>query len=207
MLSGGADLVSQGVNADALLAFHDLRCLRDGRELFDGLSLELLPGQVCMLLGANGSGKSTLLRCVAGLYAEFDGTVHSTSAQYLGHRVALSPGLSVTRNLEWFAALAATDPDLDILLERVGMAGYGPVAVGNLSAGQQRRVALARLLVVAAPLWLLDEPYTALDSAGHALVDRMIDAHCAAGGAVLCATHQTLGCRVDHTLTLGAVTP
>ena len=187
-----------------MLTLNQLRCLRDGRELFNDLSLQLSAGQTCMLLGPNGAGKSTLLRCVAGLYAEYDGEIVAAPNQYLGHKAALSPLLSVRQNLQWYAHLAASEVDLEAVLARVGLAGYDPVAVANLSAGQQRRVALARLLVVATPLWLLDEPYTALDVQGQRLVDTMIDEHCASGGSILCATHQDLGARVQQTLRLGS---
>ncbi len=202
MLPGGSNIVTQGVEVVAL-RLSNLRCLRDGRELFNDLTLTLEPGQVCELMGPNGAGKSTLLRCIAGLYSEYEGELEVGPAQYLGHRVALNALLDVTANLRWYNALAASDADLEATLMTVGLAGYGPVPVGRLSAGQQRRVALARLLVVASTVWLLDEPYTALDHQGQQLVDAMIDAHCANGGVVLCATHQALGCRVDHRVALG----
>lgn len=197
---------SSDILSESLLHCQNLVCERDGRVLFDGLELALQVGEACELLGSNGSGKSTLLRCIAGLYPEFDGAIHCPSSIYFGHRLALNALLSAEENLLWYSALGGVQVqprDLEDLLERVGLAGYAPVAVAQLSAGQQRRVALARLLLVPASLWLLDEPYTALDTAGQQLVDSLLQNHLASGGAVLCATHQPLGIDNKRTLTLG----
>lgn len=191
----------------SLLHCRELRCERDGRVLFDGLELALQSGEVCELLGSNGSGKSTLLRCIAGLYPEFDGAIHCPSSVYFGHRLALNSLLSAQENLLWYGSLTGVDlqpAQIEVLLEQVGLTGYAPVAVAQLSAGQQRRVALARLLMVPTGLWLLDEPYTALDINGQQLVDDLLQGHLARGGAVLCATHQALGIPGKRTLTLGA---
>lgn len=189
-----------------LLHCQDLRCERDGRVLFADLALSLQAGQVCELLGSNGSGKSTLLRCIAGLYPEFDGNIRCLSSVYFGHRLALSALLTAQENLLWYGALSGVELQpsaIEALLAKVGLAGYAPVAVAQLSAGQQRRVALARLLLVPTGVWLLDEPYTALDIAGQQLVDRLLQEHLSNGGAALCATHQRLGLQNKRTLTLG----
>lgn len=193
-----------------LLRCHELCCERDGRLLFDGLALALQPGEACELLGSNGSGKSTLLRCIAGLYPEYDGTIDCPSSVYFGHRLALNALLSVEENLAWYGALNGVETPatnqtmhIDSLLQQVGLPGYAPIPVAQLSAGQQRRVALARLLLAPAGLWLLDEPYTALDTDGQRLVDGLIERHLSQGGAVLCATHQALGISRKTTLTLG----
>jgi heme exporter protein A len=192
---------------DYLLRVTDLGCEREGRRLFDHLNLSLLSGECVALTGPNGSGKSTLLRCITGLYPDFEGQIDAADNSYLGHRPGVSPGLSVLENLRWYAALAGAAADevsLIARLEAVGLTGYEDVLCARLSAGQQRRVALARLSLDSSPLWLLDEPFTALDSQGQDLVRGLINAHRAAGGAVLCATHQALGVADAQVLELRA---
>ncbi|RMF04881.1 MAG: heme ABC exporter ATP-binding protein CcmA, partial [Alphaproteobacteria bacterium] len=161
-----------------LLSVASLRCARDGRLLFAGLDLEIGSGEVVALVGPNGSGKSTLLRCIAGLYPDYEGTIEVESVAYLGHRPAISARLTPLENLRWYAGItAAQGEDIDQLLERVGLAGYEHHLCARLSAGQQRRVALARLMLDRQPLWLLDEPLTALDADGQALVRILIESH------------------------------
>ena len=177
--------------------------------LFSDLNLALVAGACSALTGPNGSGKSTLLRCVAGLYPDYEGSIEAAPAGYLGHRPAVSPSLTVLENLRWFAALSSaanlSRAELIGRLDAVGLAGYEDVLCGRLSAGQQRRVALARLRMDESPLWLLDEPFTALDAGGQDLVRALIDEHRAQGGAVLCATHQDLGVPDAGELSLGAL--
>lgn len=176
----------------ALLSVHGLSCERDGRLLFDGLAMSLHPGDCLELRGPNGSGKSTLLRAVAGLYPDYTGTIEAADSLYVGHRPGIAALLTAAENLGWYAALRPGGLGVAAALARVGMTGYERVACQQMSAGQQRRVALARLLTCPAPLWLLDEPLTALDGAGQGLVRELIDAQRRNGGAVLCATHQPL---------------
>lgn len=170
--------------------------------LFEGLDLEIRPGDVIELTGPNGSGKTTLLRCLAGLTADFDGEVsHAGPFSYVGHRGGLNPQLTPLQNLRWSAAIEGSDAStktLSLLLDRVGLAGYELTPCQQLSAGQQRRAALARLGFRNAALWLLDEPFTALDDAGCTLVRDLLERHRSDGGAALCATHQSL--RLDGTL-------
>nr|BAH89724.1 cytochrome c-type biogenesis protein CcmA [uncultured bacterium]BAH90557.1 cytochrome c-type biogenesis protein CcmA [uncultured bacterium] len=190
-----------------LLQVTDLGCEREGRRLFHRLNLSLRPGECMALTGPNGSGKSTLLRCITGLYPDFEGEIHAVGSSYLGHRPGVSPGLSVLENLRWYAVLTESGADAAELITRldgVGLAGYEHVLCARLSAGQQRRVALARLGLDASPLWLLDEPFTALDTEGQDLVRGLIEGHRADGGAVLCATHQDLGVADAEVLDLGA---
>lgn len=171
-----------------------LRCERGGRELFSDLSFTLDRGVMLELRGPNGSGKSTLLRALAGLYPDVDGEIDTCDLAYFGHRGGLSPTLTIAENLAWFSGLAGTTAhDVPGLLRRVGVP-YPNRPLSELSAGQQRRVGLARLMMTGErkPLWLLDEPLTALDSAGEALVGELIDEHLACGGGVVCATHQDL---------------
>ena len=195
--------------SERLLNLVNLSCEREGRRLFSGLNLSLAAGEVTALTGPNGSGKSTLLRCITGLYPDYEGDVEAASISYLGHRPAVSPSLSVLENLRWFASLspAGTSAAADLVerLDAVGLAGYEDVLCGRLSAGQHRRVALVRLGLDDSPLWLLDEPFTALDVNGQDLVRSLIADHRARGGAVLCATHQELGVPDSGELNLGSL--
>lgn len=177
--------------------------------LFSGLNITLEEGACTALTGPNGSGKSTLLRCITGLYPDYEGEIEAAASGYLGHRPGVSPSLTVLENLRWFAALSAPvtlgTAELIDRLDAVGLAGYEDVLCGRLSAGQHRRVALARLCLDESPLWLLDEPFTALDLSGQDLVRGLIADHRGRGGAVLCATHQDLGVPDAAELNLGAV--
>ncbi len=167
--------------------------------LFRDLDLDLRGGDVVELTGPNGSGKTTLLRCLAGLTSDFGGEIsHASALLYMGHRGGLNLQLTPLQNLSWSAAIEGSDAsteNLSSLLDRVGLAGYELTPCHHLSAGQQRRAALARLGFGTAALWLLDEPLTALDDAGCALVQGLLERHRRAGGAALCATHQSL--RID----------
>lgn len=175
-----------------LLAMTDLACTRGGRRLFGGFNLTLGTGCCTEVHGANGSGKSTLLRIAAGLFSDYSGEVEVAPCHYLGHRNGVSALLSPLENLKPYERLGVgSAPEA---LARVGLQDAMEVPSGQLSQGQQRRVGLARLLLGDKPLWLLDEPLTALDADGRRLVRGLVTAHSAAGGAVLCATHQTLGC-------------
>ena len=189
---------------DPPLLLGGVGCQRDGRWLFRQLSLELACGQSLELVGANGSGKSTLLRIIAGLYPDHVGTVRASDCLYLGHRPGVSAALTAAENLRWYATLQGSRLDVEIALDEVGMSGYGEVSCQQMSAGQQRRVGLARLVLGGAPLWLLDEPLTALDLDGQLLVRRLVETHLAAGGAALWATHQTLGLPGTRQLVLGS---
>lgn len=195
---------------DALLTVKGLGCVRDGRTLFQALDLTVGEGECVALLGPNGSGKSTLLRAVAGLFVDVEGEIEVSELAYLGHRPGVSLSLSPLENLRWYASLepgADTEPAVLIsVLDRVGLAGYEDVRCQHLSAGQQRRVALSRLMLDRARLWLLDEPFTALDTDGQALVRSLLLSHAASGGAAVCATHQDLGVAGARELHLGGAT-
>lgn len=179
-----------------LLNARGLTCVVAGQRLFDGLDLAILPGDLIEVRGPNGCGKSTLLRCLAGLYHPEDGDVECGAPfVYLGHRAGLSADMTPLENLRWFAAIDAVRVESALLagaMDRVGLGGARFDRCGMLSAGQQRRAALARLLVCRASVWLLDEPLTALDDAGCALMRGFIDEHRARGGAAVCATHRSL---------------
>lgn len=186
----------------AVLDIRDLRCERDDRELFAGFDLRIDVGQAVQLRGPNGAGKTTLLRCIAGMHPEYEGSirllgepVRGERLLFVGHRPGISGPLSAADNLRWHLDLAgwrAGANEVASALERVGLFGYDDVPCQQLSAGQQRRVALARLALptAALPLWLLDEPFTALDEAGLELVSGLMAERLAAGGALLFTTHQ-----------------
>jgi heme exporter protein A len=190
--------------APRTLILAQLAARRGERELFAGLDLTLAPGAAVELRGPNGAGKTTLLLIVAGIVRPAAGTIRlkggdpesrwETEVSYLGHRPAIKPRLTVAENLAFWARLGGA-PATAVLpaLETVGLAPIAWLEAGNLSAGQTRRLALARLLVGERPLWLMDEPTAALDAAGEALVARLIDAHLDAGGSALIATHHDLG--------------
>lgn len=187
-----------------LLELLALRCERDDRVLFEGLDLALRSGEALQLRGANGAGKTTLLRCIAGLHPDFDGEIRlpaglnpAAAMLFVGHRPGISSGLTAAENLRWHQQLGGVAAQADAIgaaLEQVGLPGWEDVPCAQMSAGQQRRVALARLVLPGArvPLWLLDEPFTALDDAGVALVVELMRGHLLDAGALLFATHQPI---------------
>jgi heme exporter protein A len=187
----------EGLALPPLLRCRGLCFGYSGEALLADIDLDLLPGQALLLVGANGSGKSTLLRLLAGLIAPDAGTVERASeatgqtvaVAWLGHLLGLKAGLTVAENLRFAIGLDGHAGRVAPAqaLASVGLDGFGPVPVRELSAGQRKRVALARLLLLPAPLWLLDEPYANLDPDGCRLVDRLLDRHLRIGGsAVLC---------------------
>lgn len=180
--------------SNALLTADALACARGGRVLWRGLSLRVGAGDSVQVVGANGIGKSSLLRILAGLLPPTSGTVSRAVPVALideGH--ALDPELPLGRALTFWAALdggdAATVHDA---LDRLAIAHLAPVPVRILSTGQKKRAVLARLLAADAPLWLLDEPGNGLDRDGIALLEGLIAAHRAGGGAVMVASHLPL---------------
>ena len=192
----------------------NLRCRRGGRVVFDGFRFALAPGAALLLVGPNGSGKSSLLRLMAGLARPERGALtwdgmpiadnpeaHAARLHYVGHLDAVKPALTVRRNLALWEGLRETrhpsstgdDPDpVDGALERFGLFGLAALPARLLSAGQRRRLALARLLAAPAPLWLLDEPSVALDRDSVAALLAAIAAHRAAGGICVAATNVDL---------------
>lgn len=177
----------------------DLACLRGGRLVFAGLSFRLEAGEALVLTGPNGSGKSSLLRLVAGLVPAFAGRLDWTGAPgsiaYLGHQDAVKPALTVREALRVWAAMAgaaAGQGAIDAAIAAVGLEGLDDLPGRYLSAGQRRRLALARLELGRAALWLLDEPTLGLDVASVARLEGRIARHRAAGGLVMLATHVPL---------------
>lgn len=184
----------------ALLAIRALAFGYAGDPLFQGLTLALRPGQALVLNGGNGSGKSTLLRLLAGLLDPDEGGIERAveadgepvALAWLGHALGLKPALTVAENLAFGACLYPRRGRMgrDPALAAVGLDGFAAVPVRELSAGQRKRVALARLLLVDAPVWLLDEPYANLDPEGCRLVDRLVDHQLRGGGAVVLSVHR-----------------
>ena len=181
-----------------------LKCVRGGREVFSALSFEAVAGELLAVTGRNGSGKTSLLRLIAGLLAPAAGSLMldggdaeltlPEQAHYLGHRDALKPALSVHENLQfWRDFLGGKPSDPAESLGRVGLAHAAHLPAAYLSAGQRRRLSLARLLVVSRPVWLLDEPTTALDATGQAMIAGLMRDHLASGGLIVAATHAPLG--------------
>ena len=181
-----------------------LGCIRGGREVFAGLDFAVAAGEALALTGRNGAGKTTLLRLIAGLLEPAQGRLELVGgapdssipeqAHYMGHRDALKPALTVLENLGfWYAFLGGRDAPPASALDTVGLGGLEGLPAGYLSAGQRRRLALARLIAAPRPIWLLDEPTAALDTAGQQRLAELMQAHLAGGGLIVAATHGPLG--------------
>ncbi|MBA4210178.1 MAG: heme ABC exporter ATP-binding protein CcmA [Parvibaculum sp.] len=190
--------------SDLRLAAHDLACIRGGRLVFEGLSFELAAGHALVLTGANGAGKSSLLRQIAGLLEVTEGRIElqggdpelgvAEQAHYVGHLDGLKPMMSVVETLRfWGGFLGGPAEAADAALDAMALAPLADLPVAYLSAGQKRRLSLARLAVAPRPLWLLDEPSVALDAASVARLKDFMSAHLAAGGLIVAATHLDLG--------------
>jgi len=186
------------------LSGRGVRCVRGGREVFSGLDFAISSGEALAVTGPNGSGKTSLLRLVAGLLTVAGGSIDleggeaemtlPEQAHYLGHRDALKPALSVLENLSFWRDFLGGDPfDADKSLAAVGLDHATHLPAAYLSAGQRRRLSVARLLTVRRPVWLLDEPTNALDTAGQSLFAALMVDHLARGGLIIAATHAPLG--------------
>lgn len=167
--------------------------IRGERVLFQGVDVEAKAGDAVVLRGANGAGKTTLLRILAGLTQPASGHVErKTAHHWLGHRDGLKPHETPHDHLQLWSR-AWGEGDVEKIVARIGLGRAWEVRASMLSAGQRRRTALGRLLLQKRPVWLLDEPFTALDDAGRALVLEMIAEHRARGGALIAAIHGEAG--------------
>ena len=186
------------------LSGRGVRCVRGGREVFSGLDFQASSGEALAVIGANGSGKTSLLRMIAGLLTIADGSIGledgereltlPEQAHYLGHRDALKPALSVIENLAfWRDFLGGEAFDARKSLIEVGLDHAVDLPAAYLSAGQRRRLSIARLLAVRRPIWLLDEATNALDAAGQNMFAALMNDHLARGGLIVAATHVPLG--------------
>ena len=191
-------------DAAASLEGNALACIRGERLVFEDLSFALAAGRSLRLTGPNGSGKTTLLRLLAGLSRPDAGTIawsgadvrddmdaHRRRVAWLGHGDAVKPWMSVAENVRFWTALRGRPDDAaDAALEAVSLAGLADLSAQILSAGQRRRLALARVFASGAPLWLLDEPTVGLDAPSRSALESALADHCAAGGLAVVATHQ-----------------
>lgn len=197
------------MGAKPLLEARSLGMERAGRELFHALDLQVCPGEIVHLRGVNGAGKTTLLRILAGLSRfGFEGSVkRDVDALFLAHQSAVKTLLTARENLRLHPSGERFDDPLaiDRALEKVGLYGYEDVPAGQLSAGQQRRVNLARLYLSGRVLWLLDEPFTAIDVQGVARLQHRFLEHAQGGGAILLTSHQSLD--LDHPVRTIDLTP
>jgi len=192
----------------------NLACSRGGRSVFTGLCFGLSAGEAIVVTGRNGAGKSSLLRMIAGLLRIVAGRIElvggnaeaslAEQAHYLGHHDALKPSLSVGENLTFWADYLGGTPQLvEPALEAVGLAQLSRLPAAYLSAGQRRRLSLARLVAVKRPVWLLDEPTSALDAPSQARLAELMGAHLGTGGIIIAATHGPLGLDAPRELRLG----
>jgi heme exporter protein A len=198
----------------------DLTCVRGGRRVFAGIMFSIAAGQALVLTGPNGAGKSSLLRVIAGLVRPAEGVVRldggdaelevGEQAHYLGHLDPLKPALTVMENLTFWSRFLNGKPAadqaarLDGALVTVGLKELAGLPAGYLSAGQRRRLSLARILAAPRPVWLMDEPTSALDVASQDRLQQVMREHLSAGGILVAATHGPLGIEAATELRLGA---
>ena len=189
---------------------------RGERRVLEGLSFKLAPGEGLLLTGPNGAGKTTLIRTIAGFLRPDVGTVRLEGAEepedvgqhchMIGHQNGIKPSLTVAENLAfWARYLGDNAAGVELALQRLNLAEIDDLPAGYLSAGQKRRLGLARLLVAKRPLWLLDEPNVSLDAASTAMLAGIVAEHMAGGGMAIAATHIPLGIAAMRELKLGSV--
>jgi heme exporter protein A len=194
-----------------------IKCVRGGREVFSELDFTAISGEALAVTGPNGAGKTSLLRIIAGLLTVAAGSVGledgereltlAEQAHYLGHRDAMKPALSVLENLAfWRDFLGGDASNAAQSLVAVGLDHAADLPAAYLSAGQRRRLSIARLLAVRRPIWLLDEPTSALDAPGQSLFATLMRDHLARGGLIVAATHAPLGVDAKELRIGGGVT-
>ena len=191
------------------LKINNLSCQRGYNLLFKNLSFELNSGEVLKISGPNGSGKTSLMKILAGLNSFETGSIEYDNIKinsekynldflYLGHLAALSPELSCLENLKYTAHLGNNNLNLDFsdALTKVGLEKFENELVGKLSAGQKKRIALSLLFITQSKVWLLDEPFSALDSQAIKIIESRIEEHCNSGGLCILTTHQD--CNIEN---------
>ena len=198
------------------LICESLACERGGRQVFAGVNFTVSAGEAMVVTGRNGAGKSTLLRVIAGLLRAAEGGIELAGgiedaslpeqAHYLGHLDAAKPSLTVRENLTfWANFLGAPDETaVDVALDAVELGSLADLPAAYLSAGQKRRLSIARLLAVKRPVWLLDEPTSALDAQSQARLAGFMREHLAGGGLIVAATHGPVGLDAPRELKMGA---
>jgi len=193
---------------------NNLSCSRGGREVFRGLSFSVAAGEALVVTGRNGAGKSSLLRVLAGLVHLADGRLEldggepeitiAEQAHYLGHHDAMKPSLTVGENLKfWARYLGSVVRPIDLALEAVGLAPLVNLPAAYLSAGQRRRLSIARLVAVPRPIWLLDEPTSALDVPSQRRLAELMRSHLAGDGMIIAAAHGPIGLERARELQIG----
>ncbi|HZL39046.1 MAG TPA: heme ABC exporter ATP-binding protein CcmA [Pseudolabrys sp.] len=190
-----------------------LACSRGGREVFAGVDFSLSGGEALLVIGRNGAGKSSLLRVIAGLvrlaagHLTLEGGDGDASigeqAHYLGHQDAVKPALSVRENLEFWTRYLGGGGEIEPALDAVDLAPLANLPATYLSAGQKRRLSIARLIAVPRPLWLLDEPTSALDAPSQVRLAELMRGHLASGGMIMAAAHGPIGLEHTRELKLG----
>lgn len=195
------------LSSEPLLRLQNISCERDERLLFNRLDLSCNSGEVVQIAGPNGSGKTTLLRILAGVNSDYGGSIHwrgqalvqakwdyAQDLVYIGHLPGIKKALTPAENLRWYSALAGglAAELIQMALTQVGLCGYEETPCYQLSAGQLRRVALARLYLTSASIWILDEPFTAIDKTGIQQLEQLLEDHRTKGGLVILTSHQDL---------------
>ena len=208
------------MSTTALLEARDLGCIRNDRLLFEHLDFSLGAGEMLVVEGPNGCGKTSLLRILTGLRLADGGTIlwrgeaidrlagdYYEQVTYVGHHDGVKLELSCLENLRLARAMGIpTEADLDSLLDQVNLYAYGETEVGSMSAGQKRRLALARLLATDSLLWILDEPFTSLDRNSMAMFGTLFEQHLEKGGVIVATSHHEIDLprQAVKRLTLGA---
>jgi heme exporter protein A len=193
---------------EILLSAQRLSCIKQDRVLFEDLSFDVKAGDIVIIGGENGAGKTSLLRIMAGLSMPNDGDINYLNESifdfpeqyrqdllYIGHSAGVKSELTASENLSFYLKLQGTEPTHELVLEyltNVGLYAFDDATAATLSAGQKRRIALAQLWLQQNRVWILDEPFTAIDTKGVSVIEQQIQAHSEQGGCVLMTTHQTL---------------
>ncbi|HEX3937102.1 MAG TPA: heme ABC exporter ATP-binding protein CcmA [Xanthobacteraceae bacterium] len=195
----------------------DLACHRGGRDVFAGVSFAVASGEAMIVSGRNGAGKSSLLRMLVGLVRltvgrlSLDGGDGELSiaeqAHYLGHQDALKGSLSVAENLRFWTGFFGGTGDVAGPLDAVGLGGLAALPAATLSAGQRRRLSIARLIAAPRPIWLLDEPTSTLDAGAQDRLAELMSAHLVGGGLILAASHGPIGLIGPQELRLDETVP
>src|SRR5215467_10814642 len=190
-----------------------LACTRGGREVFHDLSFGLAAGEALVVTGRNGAGKSSLLRMIAGLVRTSAGRLQidggapdlplAEQCHYLGHQDAMKPSLSARENLSFWTAFLGAKRDIEPALDVVDLRPLADLPAAYLSAGQRRRLSIARLVAVPRPIWLLDEPTSALDITSQKKLSELMSSHLSSGGIIIAAAHGPIGLEHARELKLG----